>query len=244
MSLSLSMNRCLAPPFAPGRSRISLTLSRSFQKRAKNVTHTKKRLNETTNEASKSSFSLSSPVQWYAKKLENNPLTTKCITSGIISGSGDLICQYIMYKKQNQHKLTKFDPDWIRTGRFTLLGFGLVAPIVHHWYGFLTRKIPGQSTKKVITRLFCDQVLFAPPFVTTFMSSLMLLEGKDAKEISPFLKRDLVDVVVTNWSLWVPAMYLNFKFIPVQWQVLFSNCVGLVWNIFLSWTTQEKGKDI
>eukprot|EP00979_Chaetoceros_neogracilis_P009685 scaffold2192_cov268-Chaetoceros_neogracile.AAC.87 len=114
------------------------------------------------------------PIAWYARKLETHPLTTKCITSGIISGMGDMSCQYIYHK----HDEDTFSPDWLRTGRFSLLGFGLIAPVVHKWYGLLMKKIPGQNIQAVLKRLFCDQILFAPLFIPTFMTSLMALEGK------------------------------------------------------------------
>ncbi len=216
-----------------------------FQKPITSSTTSSK--NGTFRQQSSSSFN---PISWYAEKLESHPLTTKCITSGIIAGSADVICQYIVHSDQESAKegtgptsMTAgnetFAVDWVRTGRFTLLGFGLVAPVVHKWYGFLMKRIPGTSTVNVLKRLFCDQALFAPIFISTFMTSLMALEGKDLKQVPRVLENELATVVVTNWSLWIPAMYLNFRYIPVQWQVLYSNCVGLVWNIYLSWKTQE-----
>lgn len=189
----------------------------------------------------KASLSFSSafiPIAWYARKLETHPLTTKCITSGFISGMGDMACQYIYHK----HDQDNFSPDWLRTGRFSLLGFGLIAPVVHKWYGFLMKKIPGQDIQPVLKRLFCDQILFAPLFIPAFMTSLMLLEGKDMDTIPVVLQRDLPDVVLSNWSLWIPAMFVNFRFVPVQWQVLYSNCIGLGWNVYLSWKTNEAHK--
>lgn len=206
--------------------------------------------------SSSSSSSLSKIVAWYAKKLETNPLATKCITSGIIAGSGDIICQHIVHHygilnldgddvnnnnkiSSNNHDISQsFVPDWTRTMRFSLLGFGLVAPVVHHWYGFLMTRLPGKGAKAALQRLFCDQMIFAPLFIPTFMTSLMLLEGKPMSTIPPTLKSDAPDVVISNWTLWVPAMFVNFRFIPVQWQVLYSNCIGLLWNVYLSWKTQ------
>ena len=43
------------------------------------------------------------PLQWYVTKLDTHPVTTKCITSGIISGSGDLLCQYLTKKSNNSN---------------------------------------------------------------------------------------------------------------------------------------------
>jgi hypothetical protein len=101
------------------------------------------------------------------------------------------------------------------------------------------KKIPGNSLKVVLQRTFLDQVCFAPIFIPTFMTSLMILESKPINSIPNVLIQEVPDVVVTNWALWIPAMLINFKYVPIQWQVLFSNCIGFVWNTYLSWKTQE-----
>ena len=107
------------------------------------------------------------------------------------------------------------------------------------WYGILMNKIPGSTLTVVLQRTFFDQICFAPIFIPTFMTSLMVLESKPIHEIQPVLIKDVPDVVKTNWALWVPAMLINFRYIPGPWQVLFSNCIGFVWNVYLSWKTQE-----
>jgi protein Mpv17 len=40
--------------------------------------------------------------------------------------------------------------------------------------------------------------------------------------------------MITNYAVWVPAMFINFKFVPPTLQVLFSNFIGFGWNIYLS----------
>jgi len=109
------------------------------------------------------------------------------------------------------------------------------------WYGFLMRTIPGTSLKRVLQRTFLDQACFAPIFAPTFMTSLMILEqnNKTVGEIVDVVKRDAGDVIMTNWALWIPAMLVNFRYVPGKWQVLFSNGVGFIWNVYLSWKTQE-----
>lgn len=126
---------------------------------------------------------LSNPLQWYAYKLDTHPITTKVLTSGFISGSGDLLCQYIVSKKKDEERenqentpLSEESFDWTRTLRFTILGSFLVAPTVHVWYGHLMSSIPGTSISAVVKRLFFDQGLFAPLFTSTFISCLTVLE--------------------------------------------------------------------
>ena len=217
---------------------------------------------------------LTNPLAWYSTKLETHPFATKCVTSGLIAASGDLLCQYLVHRnhlaaqeesikgvtrgrtaeeedqvKKHRHdeiieiEPRNFDPDWYRTGRFGILGFFLVAPVVHLWYARLTRSIPGTNVGAVIKRTAVDQLCFAPLFLPTFMMNLMMLEGRPYAEAFPKLQKDLPGALVTNWCLWVPAMLVNFRFVPLKYQVLYSNMVGFVWNTYLSWKTQEDGEE-
>ena len=193
---------------------------------------------------------LRNPLQWYEHKLDTYPLVTKCVTSGIISGSGDLLCQYL----NNSDNVVR-DYDWTRSLRFAILGSLLVAPSVHVWYGFLMTRIPEQSVKAIAKRLFCDQGLFAPLFLPTFVSCLTVLEhvsgginknslqlADDNSDFGSHLKTRLHEApesIVVGWKIWVPSMTVMFAFVPSKYQVLYSNCVGFIWNAYLSWKTHE-----
>ena len=200
----------------------------------------------------------SNPLVWYSTKLESHPMSTKCITSGIIAASGDFLCQYFVYKNQissdgnrNSDSIKSIDdgtaptasksfaPDLIRTGRFGILGFCLVAPVVHLWYSTLIIRFPGKTFSAVVKRTFFDQAFFSPIFLPTFMINLMLLEGRPFAEVPGKLERELPDALVASWCLWTPAMLINFGFVPLKYQVLYSNMVGFVWNTYLSYKTQE-----
>lgn len=73
------------------------------------------------------------------------------------------------------------DIDWGRCARFTLLGAGFLAPCLHFWYGFLGRAIPGKALSNVVKRVALDQLVFAPVFLMSFLSLVMLLDGQAAK---------------------------------------------------------------
>lgn len=62
----------------------------------------------------------------------------------------------------------------------------LNAFIVWMWmyrYGALMRYIPGTAVSAVLSRLALDQLLFAPLFVTTMLTTVTVLDGK-ASEVS------------------------------------------------------------
>lgn len=123
------------------------------------------------------------------------------------------------------------------------MGAAWVAPITHVWYGALsTRLIPGpRSLSRITQRLVVDQFAFAPLFLPSFIGCLWILEGRD--NIVQQLKEMIPDLMVANWSLWIPSMAVNFALVPLKYQVLFSNVVALTWNVYLSWVNAASLKN-
>jgi hypothetical protein len=63
-------------------------------------------------------------------------------------------------------------------------------------------------------------------------------EGETPKNIPTRVKENVPSTVVANWSLWIPAQAVNFGFVAPKYQVLFSNFVGLAWNVYLSYASR------
>ena len=61
-------------------------------------------------------------------------------------------------------------------------------------------------------------------FPQVFFSSLALLEGR-LKGLKLELQQNWSSAVVTNWKIWIPAQVINFRYIPLNYQVLFANVV-------------------
>lgn len=108
--------------------------------------------------SSSASSRSSSWIAWYSSKLDTHPLLTKSISSGLIAGGGDFLCQTAIERGGPY--------DWARTGRFTLLGTFVVAPFVHGWYSVLNRLIPGVGVAAVTKRIALDQFVFSPSFLS------------------------------------------------------------------------------
>lgn len=109
---------------------------------------------------------------WYSKKLDTHPLTTKCISAGLISSVGNVLAQGItFYQKRSSKKETSddsisinavwkdFKVDPAQVGRFAFLNVIFVAPVLHYWYGFINRAIPGLGWSEVIQRTFWGEYI-------------------------------------------------------------------------------------
>jgi Mpv17 / PMP22 family len=197
---------------------------------------------------------------------------TKMVSSGVIAASGDALCQSWFPKstvaagedeadasdgvqEPGQPKIPPDDDgrslppwDWMRTGRFGILGTFLVAPTVHVWYNQLHRwtsnlSISSSPWRLLASRVAIDQLLFAPAFTAVWLVALRILEQGHPKHIEwEALRASVPDIVVANWALWVPAQLVNFAMVPLKFQVLYSNVVALAWNVYLSYTTSTSNR--
>ncbi|GLC46637.1 hypothetical protein PLESTB_001762300 [Pleodorina starrii] len=166
---------------------------------------------------------------WYMTCLESNPLVTKALTCALLNALGDIFCQLFI-------EGGKWDIR--RTGVFTFMGLALVGPTLHYWYSLLNTLIPARGATGALLQLLLDQGVFAPVFLGTFISVLFTIEGK-AGLIRAKLEQDLWETVKVNWVLWIPAQYINFRFVPPNLQVLTANVVALIWNTYMSFQSHK-----
>ncbi|KAK6123653.1 hypothetical protein DH2020_042607 [Rehmannia glutinosa] len=175
--------------------------------------------------------SQSETLRRYLSLLAKYPVMTKAVTSAFLTLVGDVICQLVIDQVQSL--------DLKRTFIFTLLGLVLVGPTLHFWYLYLSKLVTAPGAAGAFLRLLLDQFLFSPIFIGTFLSTLVTLEGKPSHVI-PKLQQEWFSSVLANWQLWIPFQFLNFLFVPQQFQVLAANFIALVWNVILSYKAHKE----
>ncbi|KAA8517878.1 hypothetical protein F0562_015333 [Nyssa sinensis] len=170
-------------------------------------------------------------LSWYLSLLEKYPVLTKAVTSALLTLFGDLICQVAIDQVPSL--------DLKRTFLFTLLGLVLVGPTLHFWYLYLSKLVTLPGSSGAFLRLLLDQFLFSPIFIGVFLSTLVTLEGRPS-QVVPKLQQEWFSAVLANWQLWIPFQFLNFRFVPQQFQVLAANFIALIWNVILSYKAHKE----
>ena len=66
-----------------------------------------------------------------------------------------------------------------------------------------------------------------------WFGAIRMLEQQQIK-IQTKIKNDLPTAVTGSWAYWVPAHFVNFRFIPGEQRLLYINCMQIMYNIFLS----------
>ncbi|KAA0157951.1 hypothetical protein FNF28_06458 [Cafeteria roenbergensis] len=164
------------------------------------------------------------------------PLVGNVISSGVIGATGDVLCQLVVEGVKPE------DFDYKRCLRLIAVNCMLVGPTLTVWYGFLGRVTGAWGTGIVptIKRVLVDQIAFAPPFIAAFFVTAATLEGR-ADDAPRRLREGWASAVLANYSLWPAAQMINFGLVPAAMRVVFSNCVGVVWNMYLSYATARVG---
>ncbi|XP_028115728.1 protein Mpv17-like [Camellia sinensis] len=107
------------------------------------------------------------------------------------------------------------------------------------WYLSLSKLVTLPGASGAFLRLLLDQFLFSPLFIGLFLSTLVTLEGRPS-QVVPKLQQEWFSAVLANWQLWIPFQFLNFRFVPQQFQVLAANVIALVWNVILSYKAHKE----
>lgn len=106
----------------------------------------------------------------------------------------------------------------------------------------LSRVIPGNSVRAVVSKMVIDQTVFAPTIIASFFIGQGFLEGRTVDEVKEKFQRAFVPAMLANWSVWPAAQFVNFKFVPLPLQALYVNVVSLGWNTYLSLANAKHGK--
>ncbi|KAG5190898.1 hypothetical protein JKP88DRAFT_297357 [Tribonema minus] len=189
-------------------------------------------------------------VRWYLATLKRRPLPTKMVTSAIVCGLGDAICQMLTAGGFGalRHAL-----DFRRLVLYSTMGGLYVAPDM----------VPGKVTlvkaKKALNMTFIDTLaspLINGGFLYVFTAANCLASGAavtgaagaglEKLQVLANLMRianlnNIVDkntclwpTLLASWKMWPLANFFNFLLVPPHLRVLYLNVVGLVWHTVLS----------
>jgi len=128
--------------------------------------------------------------------------------------------------------------DFERLTRFMAYGF-MMSPIQYHWFSFLSRSFPITKTAGIIPvlkRVSFDQLMFAPFGLACFFTFMTVAEGGGKRAVVRKFQDVYVPALRANYVLWPAVQILNFRVIPLQFQIPFVSSVGIAWTAYLSLT--------
>ncbi|KAJ1462762.1 hypothetical protein M885DRAFT_505821 [Pelagophyceae sp. CCMP2097] len=176
----------------------------------------------------------------YLGALEAQPLLTKACTAGVIIGAGDATAQVV---ESLSAGAATFDAK--RAARWATFGFALQAPWNHFYYQLLDGALPptvDPFTATTAVKVLIDQGIQAPIFTAVIFVFFALVEGRGIAAAGDQIQKELGQVLVKNWAVFIPATAINLAFCPPELRVLFLNAVFFFWVIYLSLTVNASAQ--
>ncbi|KAH9300624.1 hypothetical protein KI387_012207, partial [Taxus chinensis] len=143
-------------------------------------------------------------------------------------------------------EIKKFKIDWKRAATTGMFGFGFVGPIGHFWYEGLEHvtkhrlRLRPRSFQFIAAKLAADSLIFGPVHLVAFFTYMGLASGKKIDQIKENIKRDFLPAFMMEESTWTVVQTVNFRFVPVRYQLLYVNLFCLLDSAFLSWFEQQE----
>ncbi|MCL7048463.1 hypothetical protein MKW94_015001 [Papaver nudicaule] len=127
-----------------------------------------------------------------------------------------------------------------------MFGLAFVGPVGHFWYQGLDRfikqglKMPPKSVRFVATKVAVDGIIFGPLDLFVFFTYMGFSTGKSVEQVKEDVKRDFLPALVLEGGVWPLLQVANFRFVPLQYQLLYVNTFCLIDSAFLSWIDQQE----
>ncbi|CAI0441301.1 unnamed protein product [Linum tenue] len=158
---------------------------------------------------------------WFQYCLAVHPLKTEVISSGLIWGAGDIAAQAINNYTAAADK-----------------------PLVFQYQG-LDRFMRSQlfhpnSLRFVGVKVAIDGFIFGPLDLLLFFTYMGIAAGKSVPQIRDDMKRDFLPAFMFEGGIWPIIQVVNFRFVPVKYQLLYVNFFCLIDSCFLSWLEQQR----
>eukprot|EP00598_Pedospumella_elongata_P010764 CAMPEP_0184990462 /NCGR_PEP_ID=MMETSP1098-20130426/32563_1 /TAXON_ID=89044 /ORGANISM="Spumella elongata, Strain CCAP 955/1" /LENGTH=236 /DNA_ID=CAMNT_0027515661 /DNA_START=122 /DNA_END=832 /DNA_ORIENTATION=+ len=186
----------------------------------------------------------------YNALLDKYPLATKMTTSAVLGGLSDVLVQTMSHKAIDQ----SFKLDFQRVLVFTTVCGLYFAPVVDAWFTFLAKiPFPAQLSDngKVLAMLVVDQTVGAALVTGGFFYAFELAERLIAPSPLPYvrtifeagtvaLRNNLIPTIMASWYCWPLVNFINFRYVPPQYRLLFTNIASIFWNMYLTGVANGK----
>ncbi|CAN7048931.1 unnamed protein product [Brassica oleracea var. botrytis] len=172
-------------------------------------------------------------------------LSVSCFRSLSLSLRSSNLCSFVDKDKEADRD-AEFKVNWKRVAITSMFGLGFVGPVGHFWYEGLDkfiklklRYVP-KSTRFVAAKVAMDGLIFGPIDLLVFFTYMGYATGKNTSEVKEGLKRDFLPALALEGGAWPLLQIANFRYVPVQYQLLYVNIFCLIDSAFLSWVDQQK----
>ena len=172
----------------------------------------------------------------YGRLMQKYPLQTSAVTAMTLWGGGDAIAQGLEMREDPHASFQVNRFAGVATHGAIMGGVGS-----YFWYNALekftatTLKLASGSARFVFAKISLEIIIWHQISLAVYWFIVGTFEGHSVEKIMKELRTDYLPTLFADVSMWTPIDILNFKFVPLQLQVLFINLGSLVEAVALSY---------
>ncbi|OJJ97489.1 hypothetical protein ASPACDRAFT_1872769 [Aspergillus aculeatus ATCC 16872] len=173
----------------------------------------------------------------YLRQLQQNPLRTKMLTSGVLSGLQEILASWIAHDvSKNGHYLSP------RVPKMVLYGMFISAPLGHFLIGILQKVFAGRTSLKAkVLQILASNLLVSPIQNAVYLTSMAVIAGaRTIHQVRATVRAGFMPVMKVSWVTSPIALAFAQKFLPEHTWVPFFNIVGFVIGTYVNTHTKKK----
>lgn len=173
----------------------------------------------------------------YLAALQKNPLRTKMLTSGVLSGTQELLASYIAKdRSKSGHYFTSRVPKMAANGAFVM------APVGHVLITILQKLFAGRTSLKAkILQILVSNLFIAPIQNSIYLCSMAIIAGaRTFHQVHATWKAGFLPVMKVSWVTSPISLAFAQKFLPQETWVPFFNIIAFVIGTYINTMTKKK----
>ncbi|KAF2453561.1 integral membrane protein [Lineolata rhizophorae] len=173
----------------------------------------------------------------YLQQLQSNPLRTKMLTSGTLSGLQEILASWIAHdRNKHGHYFTS------RVPKMAIYGAFISAPLGHLLINILQKIFRGRTSLKAkILQILVSNLVISPIQNTIYLISMAIIAGaREFHQVRATVRAGFMPVMKVSWITSPIALAFAQKFLPEHAWVPFFNIVGFVIGTYVNAHTKKK----
>lgn len=195
---------------------------------------------------------MSNVSSWYMIVLEEYPVLTKALTTGIIQFFGDYAAQRYEQQHKNDGKETDVAYDLRRGLSLFADGLLLSGPLLHYCFEWMEEIWPTGGddgmAKPLATlcHVFVNDYVIDSVYIGLSFVFTGIVEGYSLRQVAEIFRKDYGATVRASWltSLGlIPVEILCFGYLSLSFRVLAMNFVDLLWGAIVSFYSHRSRRE-
>ncbi|CAI6310896.1 unnamed protein product [Periconia digitata] len=173
----------------------------------------------------------------YLKQLQSNPLRTKILTSGTLSGLQEFLASWIAHDRSKSGNYFTS-----RVPKMALYGAFISAPLGHFLISILQKIFQGRkSLKAKILQILVSNLIISPIQNSVYLVSMALIAGaRTYHQVKATVKAGFMPVMKVSWVVSPISLAFAQQFLPEHTWVPFFNIVGFIIGTYINAHTKKK----